>query len=315
MAALYFQQPADTASSVNCTVSVIVSQPVSFVSFYVSYAKAIVNSLVGVSSSPMNTSAAGSLYAITFDSTVFSIADGYIFTAVATTSSGTNYTASKVVRIDNTGPAVALSVSPAIASGYLVDNLNNFTVSTTFLSGTSISSVSFYVDQAQFSAYIGSVSFSPYIFNFSLPGIGLNLTQGTIISIRTVVLGANGHTTVSTLTGVVKAALVPPTAIGFTAITTSSSGPAVAETIAPRTVVGFLSTTGTNPFATYVYKLSASGSDFNASGSTLLIANNASFSYYVQNVYTFNVTTTDSYNYSYTAPLTIYGACCVPFGL
>lgn len=53
------------------------------------------------------------------------------------------YESLRVIRIDNSGPVVTMSISPSFAMPYVMDNFNPSTASVTYVSGPAISSVTF----------------------------------------------------------------------------------------------------------------------------------------------------------------------------
>ena len=159
----------------------------------------------------------------------------------------------------------------------------------------------------QTSTPLGTASIAPYRVSFTLPAVGLALSQGTIVTLRAVASASTGHTQVATLTGTVKAALIPPTGVVLAATVNSTLGPAIPETALSGQIIGLLSSVGTNPGATYTYALSGPlSSSFAIQASALVVATGATFSYYVRSVYPFNITTTDSYGLNYTTNLTVY---------
>ena len=222
------------------------------------------------------------------------------FVVVATVGSS-SVTASKVINIDNTGPLVTLTVSPTLAAPFLIDNVATFTVSSTYVSGPTISVIYYYLDLATTSSLLGTSSTPPYSVSFSATSLALY----TLVTVRAVTQSATGAQQVITKTGIVTMPNMAPTAIAISAVTSCSGAPCIPETAPPGQIVGSLSASDPNAGDTFTYAV-VSSAPFSVVGSSLVVSAGATFSYYVQNTFTFNLRVTDQGGLTYTASFTVY---------
>ncbi len=84
--------------------------------------------------------------------TRFADGDGYVFKVVASVGDE-SITASRVFRVDNTGPVVAVTASPTFGGAFVLSNVEDSVVTATYVSGPAIATVSFYRELSQVRRY------------------------------------------------------------------------------------------------------------------------------------------------------------------
>lgn len=94
----------------------------------------------------------------------------------------------RVVRIDNTGPKVAMTVSPSYVMPFVMNNVDESTVTVTYVSGPPITSVTFYKELADTSVLIGTVSSAPWVTTVT----AYEVATGGSITIKAVVFSSPG---------------------------------------------------------------------------------------------------------------------------
>jgi hypothetical protein len=282
-------QPADTASGMACTFSVNVVGSVTSVSFYVIYGS--YSTLVGTATvATVPDGSGGGVFSTTVDTLRFSSADGYTFSAVASIG-GTTVSTSKVVKIDNSGPQVVLTISPSLVAPFLFDNVNAFTATATYAAGPDISRVSFFMDlSGGTSTLLGTATSAPFSMAFSATTLPLY----TLVTIRAVPRSSDGRETVATLSGIVAQPNLAPTDIVLTAAAPLSGGaPSIPEDSVGGKIVGSLSAVDPNPGDVSTYTVT-SGSKFTVLGSSLVVAAGATFDFFAASSFSITLLATDS---------------------
>lgn len=255
-------QPTDTASGTAAVFSANVDGAATLVVF--SLALGATTTELGRLSTPSVPAATGGggLFQMVVDTTRFGSADGYTF-KVAATIGGTVVEGSKILKIDNTGPVVTLSLSPVVNAPFVIDNVNTFTATVTYISGPAIARVSFFKDLTFSSTLVATDTAAPWTASVNAVGAMLY----SLITIRAVVATADGRQTVATLAGVVNEPNMVPTNIVFTA---SYAGPTLPENSGAGVVVATMATTDPNAGDTFTYSVAAS-TIFAVAGNTLVV--------------------------------------------
>jgi hypothetical protein len=192
-------QPTDTVSGTEATFAVLLTSACSSVEFYVTLGA--FSRRVGVLYDPtfLDSATGGGVFQIEFDTTSLTTADGYIFKAVAMMGT-TSVEATKIVKVDNSGPVVALTQSPLYSEGYILDISQPSEFTLQWVSGPAISKVLFYREFATTSSLIATVTTPPYRVSLSSAGLMVN----TPVTVKAVAYTAANQQTVATLSGSVR---------------------------------------------------------------------------------------------------------------
>lgn len=215
---------------------------------------------------------------------------------------GSTLSSSKVINIDNSGPVVTLSATPAMVAPFVIDNVNTFTLTSAYVSGPAISIVYYYMDLTSGTTLLGTSTTAPYSVSFSATSLALY----TLVTLRAVAQSSTGAQAVTTMSGIVNMPNLAPTGISMAGVTTSGLGVTVLETATGGTVVATLSASDPNAGDSHTYAVLTSGSPFTTLGSSLTVATGAHFNYAVQSSYTFTLQTTDQGGLSWSGSYTVY---------
>ena len=167
-------QPSDTVSGTAASFSADVHGDhtlVSFVEFFISSSTS--STKVGTATSRSSDTSSGSLWAIEFNSKTYSTGD-YTFKASAKLTDGSRIETTKVVRIDNTGPAIRFEPVPTGLTYFPKTTLTTVTV----VKDTSVSSpdptgVRFFREVLGETVSLGTDTTSPYVAGLCGSGRGL----------------------------------------------------------------------------------------------------------------------------------------------
>jgi hypothetical protein len=291
-------QPTDTASGSACIFGANVDGTASLVEFYVSLGST--STKVGSMTTPtVAASTGGGLYQLTFSTLSFASQDGYSFVVIATV--GTNkIQSSKIVRIDNTGPTMALSISPAVSPPFVMDNMNTFTLTATYVSGPAAVKVSFYRELALSSSLLTTDTTAP--FSTSVSAVGLAVYS--LITLKAVASAAGGQQSVSTLSGVVKEPNLAPTDITFSA---AYAGPSIPENSPASLTVATLGAVDPNSGDAFTYAVVTAAPFTVGTGTNVLtVASGATLDFEGgPKTYTFSVRVTDVGGLTFTKSFTV----------
>ena len=93
------------------------------------------------------------------------------------------------MRIDNSGPVVDMSISPAFPAPFVMDNYSPSTVTIRYLGGPPITSITFYKEMAATTTLIGTVTTPPWSAEFT----AYEVIPGNTLTIKTVVYSSPGE--------------------------------------------------------------------------------------------------------------------------
>ena len=95
----------------------------------------------------------------------------------------------RVIRIDNSGPVVTGSISPAFPTPYVMDNVNPSVVTITYNSGPPITSITFFKEMKTATTLIGTVSSAPW----STTVTAFEIPAGGTVTIKAIVKSGPGR--------------------------------------------------------------------------------------------------------------------------
>ena len=294
-------QPADTVSGSAATFAAELAAPVDdiqYVKFYIS-SSGTSDSLVSTATEAASETDDTSVWQITFDSKVYVKGD-YTFKVVArvvTDGIPTDSEATKVVTIDNTGPAIRFDPIPTGTMDFPKTSITTVTV----VKDTSVSSpdpigVRFFREVLGESVSLGTDTTAPYTADVDVSDLAF---IGYPLTVKAVAYTATQEG-VATLDGRVSEPNLEPTDI-------SLDSNSVVEN-APGAIVGTLSTSDPNSADTHTYAVTTSSSPFKAQGTSLVVRDDLGdevLDYETKSSYSVTVRTTDKGGLQFSKTFTI----------
>ena len=230
-------QPSTTVSGSEVTFSAMVGGNGNPVVFTVKEPWTGVSRVVGTLRQPsVGDGKGGGLYKILVNMSSYATGDGYEF-GVAATVNGRVVTTSRLIRVDNMGPQIRMSISPVLSDPYVMDNVNPSVVTVSHVGGPAVSYVTFYKEMESWTSLIGTVSAPP----FSVEVMADDVRTGGLLTIKAVAYSAVGDLSVQTkISGIVK------DESSTSATATISLTPSVSPTVSFSKSAGFTESSSTS---------------------------------------------------------------------